>query len=173
MKKLIKMLFIVSSFLFTSSLFAKSQKIGFVNMQKAIELTTSGKASKKQLEREYKSKKKSLESTEASIKKEQADFEKKKAGLSEKVKQDKYVKIQQKIFQFQQSVQKSEAEIRKKEQQLTEPIVTKLKKAIEAVKKKENFNLILHDSEQIRTVLSADKDLDLTNKVVKKYESMK
>ncbi len=147
---------------------AAETKIGYVDMQKAIQETTTGKKAKKDLEKEFNSKKADLQKKEADLKKMNEDLEKKAAALSDEARQKKQAELQQEMMKFQREVSESQMKIQKKEQDLTKPILDKLQGAIEKVAKAEGYSMVLEKSEQ--SVLWAQKDLDLTDSIVKEYE---
>lgn len=148
-------------------------KLGFVDLQKAIEMTTTGKKAKSDLQKEFEAKKKDLQKKEEELKKMHEDLEKKKTVISADVLSRKQTELQQEVMKFRQSVADSEGNIREKEQKLTQPILDKLEKAIAEVAKEQKVTLVLHQSDKFQTVLWAEKEVDLTDAVVKKYESMK
>lgn len=150
----------------SGSLYAEV-KIGFVDMQKAIQETKEGKAAKKKLEAEFNKKKKELEKKEAGLKKMVEDLEKKALALSDEVKAKKQREFQMEMQKHQQHVAKSQMDIQKKERELTTPILKKMEKIISKIAKDDGFTVILEKSEQL--VLFAKKEIDLTDRVVKEY----
>ena len=148
-------------------------KVGYVDLQRAIEGTSTGKKARAELEKEFKAKKKDLEKKEKDLKKMTEDFEKKKLVLSDDVKRRKEVELQQEILKFRKLVQESELNIRKREQQLTKPIVEKLQKAVAEVAKTKKVGMVLNQNKNFRTVLWASDEVDLTDEVIKCYEKMK
>lgn len=154
-----------------SQVHAAEIKVGFIDMQKAIQDTANGKKAKKELEEEFNKKKKDLESREASIKKMGEDFEKRSMAMNEDARLKKQQEIQGQMRQYQELAAKSQAEIQKRERDLTQPIVTKLRGIIEEIAKKEDFTMILEKSEQ--SVMWAKKEVDLTERVIREYDSKK
>ena len=143
-------------------------KIGYVNMQKAIQETSAGQKAKTQLEKEFKAKKKELKQTEADLKKMSEDLEKKALVLSEDVRAEKQQELQQRMMQYRQRVGKSQMEIQKKERELTLPILKKLREIIAKLAKEKDFTMVLEKSEQ--SVLWAKKEVDLTDEVIQRFE---
>ncbi len=143
-------------------------KIGYVDMQKAIQETSTGKKAKAELESEFNKKKKELEKKEADLKKMNEDLEKKSMVLTDEVKSQRQQELQTEMMKYRETVGKSQMEIQKRERDLTVPIVEKLRSLLDDIAKKEKYNFVLEKSEQ--SVLWADKDLDLTERLVKDYE---
>ncbi|MBC7370450.1 MAG: OmpH family outer membrane protein [Bdellovibrionaceae bacterium] len=156
--------------LVTSMSQAAETKIGFVDMQKAIQATAAGKKAKTELEGEFNKKKKELEKKEADLKKMGEDLERKKAVLSEEVLGKKQAEFQEEMMKYRDVVGKSQVEIQKKERDLTAPILEKMKKTIEKVAKEKGYSVVLENSAM---VLFAAADSDLTAEVIKSYEKEK
>lgn len=147
---------------------ANEQKIGYVDMQKAIQETSTGKKAKKDLEKEFNAKKAELQKKEADLKKMDEDLRKKAAALSDDAKTKKMQELQTEAMKFQREVSESQMNIQKKERELTQPILEKLQAALDKIAKEGGYTVVLEKSEQ--SVLWAKKDLDLTDAIVKEYE---
>jgi outer membrane protein len=147
---------------------AADLKIGFVDMQKAIQETAAGKKAKKELEDEFNKKKKDLDKREADLRKMKEDFDKRSMAMNEEARIKKQTELQSEFGKYQEMAGKSQMEIQKKERDLTAPIVTKLRGIIEDIAKKEDFTMILEKSEQ--SVMWAKKDIDLTERVIREYD---
>lgn len=145
-------------------------KVGYVDMQKAIQTTSAGKKAKTELEGEFNKKKKELEKKEADLKKMGDDLEKKKAVLSEEVFQKKQVEFQEEMLKYRDIVGKSQVEIQKKERDLTAPILEKMRRVIEKVAKDKGYSLVLENNQM---VLYATADADLTQEVISAFEKEK
>lgn len=143
-------------------------KLGYIDMQKAIQDTSAGKKAKKELETEYNKKKKDLEKKEADLKKMNEDLEKKAMVLSDDVKAKKAQEFQQEMLKYRELVGKSQMDIQKRERELTAPIVESLRKIIGDMAEKESYTAILEKSEQ--SVLWVKKEIDLTEKVIAEFE---
>lgn len=146
-------------------------KIGYVDMQKAIQETTTGKKAKKELEDEFNKRKKDLEKKEADIKKMHEDFEKRSMAMNEDARMKKQNEIRGEMGKYQENAAKAQMEIQKKERELTQPIVVKLRSMLEEIAKKEDYTVILEKSEN--SVMWAKKDIDLTERLIKAYDGKK
>ena len=150
---------------------AEEIKIGVVDMQKALQSVEAGKKAKSQLEKEFNSRKKDLQTEEAAIKKMGDEFRKQSLVMSDEARSKKQNEIQERIMKFQELTAKSQSEIQQKERELTEPIITKLRSLISEVAKKKNMTVVLEKNDN--TVLySLEKD-DLTTEVVDLYNKNK
>ncbi len=165
-----KKMLIVLSMLLTAALAQAEMKIGFVDMQKAIQSTTAGKKAKTELETEFNKKKKELEKKEADLKKMGEDLEKKKSVLSEEALGKKQAEFQEEMLKYRDVVGKSQIEIQKKERELTSPILDKMKKVIAKLAKEKSYTMVIENSQM---VLYATAEADLTEDVIKAFEKEK
>lgn len=146
-------------------------KIGYIDLQKAIQGTSVGKKAKVELEAEFNKRKKDIESKEADIKKMTEDMEKKKAVLSEEAMQKKQMDVQEEMMKYRELVGKNQVEIQKKERDLTAPILEKMRSVIDKMAKKDSYTVILEKNEQ--SVLWVKGEIDITDKVVAEFEKQK
>ena len=148
---------------------ADSVKIGIVDMQRAIQGVESGKKARAQLEKDFNARKAELQKEEASIKKMGEEFRKQSLVLNDEARAKKQAELQERVMKFQELTARSQQEISQKEQELTMPIIQKLRSIIADLAKKKDYSVILEKNEN--TVLfSLDKD-DLTDEVIKAFNS--
>ncbi|KYG60309.1 OmpH family outer membrane protein [Bdellovibrio bacteriovorus] len=165
-----KKMLIVLSMLMTASFAHAEAKVGYVDMQKAIQSTSAGKKAKTELEGEFNKKKKELEKKEADLKKMGEDLEKKKSVLSEDALGKKQAEFQEEMLKYRDVVGKSQVEIQKKERELTAPILEKMKKVIAKIAKDKGYTMVIENSQM---VLYATPEADLTQEVIAAFEKEK
>lgn len=165
---MIRMMMIAAVFAFSMSSQANPDfKVGLVEMQKALQGVETGKKARAALEGEFNKKKTELQKEEASIKKMHEDFQKQALVMNDAAKAKKQQEIQEKLMKFQEVTARYQSEIQRKEQELTDPIVKKLRKIIKDVAEKKGYVMVFEKNEN--TVLySPDKD-DLTDEVITAY----
>ncbi|WII72024.1 OmpH family outer membrane protein [Bdellovibrio sp. 22V] len=165
-----KKMLIAMSLLLAASFANAEAKVGYVDMQKAIQSTSAGKKAKAELEGEFNKKKKELEKKEADLKKMGEDLEKKKSVLSEDALNKKQAEFQEEMLKYRDVVGKSQVEIQKKERELTAPILDKMKKVIAKLAKDKGYTMVIENSQM---VLYATPDADLTQEVIAAFEKEK
>ncbi|HRO67773.1 MAG TPA: OmpH family outer membrane protein [Pseudobdellovibrionaceae bacterium] len=161
---------IFAAFVLAASFAQAESKIGFVDMQKAVQATAAGKKAKSELEGEFSKRKKEMEKKEGDLRKMGEDLEKKKSVLSEEALQKKQMEWQEEMMKYRQQVAKAQEEIQKKDRDLTQPILDKMRRVIEKVAKDKGFDMVL---ENTAMVLYAQKTNDLTDDVIKAFEKEK
>jgi outer membrane protein len=158
--------FIVSILLLNAGFsHADEIKIGTIDMQRAIQTSDTGKKAKAELELAFNKKKKELQAEEANLKKLQEEFQKKQGALSESAKKEQQGKLQERFMKYQELLQKSQADIQKKEQEMSEPIIHKIREKVAELAKKKGYTLVLEKNENV-VLFSQEKD-DLTEEVMK------
>ena len=145
-------------------------KIGFVDMQKALQTVSAGKKAKASLETEFSAKKKEFEKKEAELKKQQADLEKKKAVMSEDVFMKKQEEFQKQVMAYREEVSKSQEDIQKRQSDLTGPLLDKFKTIIARVAKEKGYSAIQAID---ATTLYFDPATDLTDVVIQEFDKAK
>ena len=153
------------------SLAGDDLKLGYLDMQKAIQATSEGKSARGELEKIFNSRKTDLKKVEDDLQTKQEDFKKKEMVLSDEVKARKQTELQQDFLKYQEQLQKSQMEIQKKEAELTKPIIDGLRKTIDEIAKTEKYTMILEKSQQ--GIVWAKSEIDITDKVVAEYEKTK
>ena len=143
---------------------AEEIRVGTVDMQKAIQSVDAGKKAKAQLEKDFNTRKKELQTEEASIKKMGEEFRKQSLALNDEARARKQGELQERIMKFQELTARSQQEIAQKEQELTQPIVAGLRKAVSEVARQKGYTVILERNEN-SVLYSLEKD-DLTQEVI-------
>lgn len=143
-------------------------KVGVIDMQRALQTVESGKMAKSQLEKDFNTKKKQLQSEEASIKKATEEFKKQSLVMSDEARAKKQGELQDRIMRFQELTARSQSEIQQKEQELTQPILKKLQGIIDNIAEKGNYTVILEKSRN--NVLYSKSNVDLTSEVISTYD---
>jgi outer membrane protein len=156
--------------LLSGSLAWSEVKIGVVDMQKVVQASTAGKKAKTELESEYTKKKMEFEKQEGQLKKSAEELSKKKSVLSEEVYVKKQSELQEEMMKFRESVGQSQYEIQKKQQDLTLPIVEKIRKTISKIAKEKSYTMV---AETGSGILYAEPTADITEEVLKTFETEK
>ncbi len=139
-------------------------KIAVMDMQKALQSVDAGKKAKAQLEKEVEAKKKSFDSEKAAITKMGEEFKKQSLVMSDEARAKKQGELQERIAKLQQKGMETEQELRMKEQQLTQPIINKLRGIVTEQSKKKGYAMVLEKNENV-VLFSQERD-DLTQDVI-------
>lgn len=148
-----------------------SSKIGYVDLKVALNESETGKKAKGELESLIKTKQGVIDEKGKTIEKLKGELEKQASVLSPDARKAKEDEIERLLREYQRLVQDSQAELKKKEDKYTESIIKEIRGVIEKVAEEEGYAIILENFEGM--ILYARKDLDVTDKVVKKFNELK
>lgn len=148
-------------------------KLAYVDVQKAIEKTSMGKKAKEEMKKEADKKNKELEKKKTDIDKIRVDLEKQRAILTEDAFAKRASELQEEMQKFNQAASKAQTELQKKEAELLEPIVKKMKSAIEKLANSKGISMVIQSNQNAQIVLYAASELDLTEELVKAFDKEK
>ncbi len=150
---------------------AKAQqfKIGFIDLQKVLNESESGKKAKSDLESFIKSQQSRIDEKGKEIEAMKAEFSKKSSILSEDAKRKKEEELQKELRDYKRMVADAQEEAKKKETELTKEIFKEIDVLIGKLAKEEGYSAIME-----KTILLYTGDaFDITEKVITKYNEMK
>lgn len=170
MKKAVS-LAVIMILIMGQTVFAEDLKIGFVNLMKALNESDSGKKAKTDLEFLIKTKQTAIDEKGKAIEKLRADLEKQASILSTEARKTKEEELESLIRDYQRLVTDSQNAVKKKEGEFTSEIIKDLRAIIKKIGEDEGYTVILEDADGL--ILFSQKDLDLTEKVLKSYNESK
>ncbi len=169
MNKILKKAALVAFALGTFS-FANAQKIAHIELDSLVSMMPETKTAKEVAQNYWKDLEKTVISMDNEFQTKYNDYLTNQATMSElvrKTKEDELQSLQRRIEEFKQQAQ---MEYQKKSAELTQPIMDKAKKGIEAVSKEGGYKYVLDTS--AGNVLYADPSEDILTAVKKKLDAM-
>jgi outer membrane protein len=155
----------------TASESEKPLKIGYVDLQKALNDSQAGQKAKKTLTELIAAKQKSVDEKGTELEKLRAELDKQATVLSPDAKKQKEEKLERDIRDYQRMVRDTQEELQKKESELTSSIIKDLREIIKNVGEEEGYTVILEQAEGV--ILYSSPTYDLTEKVIKRYDQQK
>jgi len=158
----------------TASAMAAGGKIAYVDTQAVFEKTVLGKKYQGILRDYFESRKKILDMDGAEIQKLREDYDKQKSAklLNEKAQKDKEETINRKINEIRKKQEEFSAELAKKNEELSGEFNQKMTTVLRNIAKKEKVSIVMSKNinilskAEVPSVLYADEDMDLTEKVI-------
>jgi len=141
-------------------------KIGYVNSERLMQDAPGANEARTTVQREYDKYRAELALLEDSIKNLVNDYQQKQVMLSPDAKKKQEDMIRAKQAAFTQRTQQADAALEKRSQELLQPVMDRVNKALNDLRKEEGYALILNTAGG--TIVSADSALDLTTKVLAK-----
>jgi len=146
---------------------AYAGKVGYIDMQKAVEMTGKGKKAVKKLKGFQAKKQTELDARKTELQKEEKEIQKKFAVYSKEKQIQVQQDFQKKAMNAEKYYRESQVELVKKEKELLEPVFEGLRDAIARFAKKNDFDMIFEKTRS--SVLYGKDETDVTAKVVKTY----
>jgi outer membrane protein len=145
--------------------FAQGMKIGYVDVQRAVQEVEEGKAARNRLQTELKQKRADLDKKRADLEKMKADYDKQAPVLSDDAKRQKQEQLQKAFVEAQNAASQMQEELSGKEQEAMQSISKRLLQVVAEVSDKESFTFVLDKA----ALLYAPAASDITNEVVRRY----
>jgi outer membrane protein len=142
-------------------------KIGFVDIQRAITESNSGKRAKERFQAQVKKAEADLLKEKSELERPKSDLDKKGPLLKDEEKRTLEGDLQRRFVNYQRGMQDLQQELRQKENEMTGDILRELEKIVTEVGKAEKFTLILERTQ----ILYTDQAIDITNRVIEVYNS--
>ena len=142
-------------------------KIGYVDLQKALNLSEKGKVAKQAFQEEVERVKADLDARQNALKALRDEIEKQGLVLSEEARKAKQKDYQEKLREFQRFYQDSQEELQTKDAELTKKILGTLQEVIGQLGEEQGYTLILEKNES--SILYGAKAVDLTDEVIRRY----
>lgn len=148
--------------------FAAESKIGYIDMQRAINTSESGREAKEQLAARLKKYQDEINLRQDDLKRMKEELEKQGMLLSETARSTKEKEYQQKLKEFQRFTKDAQDELQGKDEEFTRKILEGMEKVIQEFGKKNGYTFIFVKNE---SMLFADDKADLTEEVLKLFNA--
>lgn len=142
-------------------------KIGYANLQRALNECTAGVKAKESLKEEAKKLEDELNVKQEELKKLKDEITKKGSLWNKETREQKEQELNAKAQDFQRQYMQYNDELNKKKVSTEAQIIEELKSVIEEVAKKKGYTYVFEKS--VGGLLYAPADTDLTDEVIKTY----
>jgi len=149
----------------------EKNKIAIVDLHKLINESDAGKKAKVELEGLIKSKQSAIDEKGKNIEKLKTDIEKQSAVITAEAKKSKEEELERLVRDYQRIISDSQAEVKKKEAELTSEILKTAREVINKIAQEGGYSLVLEKADGL--VLYFSSNLDITDKVIKKFNEAK
>jgi outer membrane protein len=144
---------------------AQAMKIGYVDVQRAVQEVEEGKAARARLQHELQVKQADIAKKRTDLEKMKADYDKQAPVLSEDAKRKRQEDLQKAFVEAQNAAGQMQEELSGKEQEAMQGISKRLLQVVAEVSEHENFNFVIDKA----ALLYAPAASDVTNEVVRRY----
>ncbi|MDT8444276.1 MAG: OmpH family outer membrane protein [Desulfuromonadales bacterium] len=154
--------------LVASPVMAEVQKIGYVDLQKALNMSAAGKVAKEKIKTKVQSYDVEVQQRQEELKKIKEDLEKQAMLLSDEARNAKEREYQQKVKDYQRFTKDIQETLQQTDADLTRKILESLLKVVQDVGKNRGYTLVLEKTES--SIVYADESIDMTDEVIKAFD---
>ena len=141
-------------------------KIGYIKSQTILANAPGREAAESQFEKEMATYRAQVQRMGDSLNALIADYNKQEVSLSPQAKEARQKDIRTKEEEYQRRTQELQTQVRQREAELVRPIMEQINKVIDELRADEGYTMIFDAENQAGVVVAADKNLDLTDKVL-------
>ena len=149
--------------------FAEEVKLGYVDLQRALNETDDGRKAKASLKKVFDQKQKELDEQQEELKKAIEDLDKKRTLLPADKVHEKEAELQGRMQKVQQTYLRHQQDLQAKEQEATGKIFERMNKILGKIALAENFTMIIDKTQG--GIVFAKPHLDLTNDLIRRYNA--
>lgn len=146
---------------------ATGQRVGVVDVQRAVMQTEDGLRAQATLKKLFDAKQVELNRRQTDLQKQKEDIDKQAKVISKEAYSKRLEELQKQMMELQTVFVDYNKELDKKQKELTEPIFEKIMGIVKRIATTENFDLVVDKA----TVAYVRTDLDLTDKCIQMYNS--
>ncbi|KAB0665128.1 OmpH family outer membrane protein [Oryzomonas japonica] len=150
---------------------AADVKIGYVDMQRALNNSESGKEAKEQLAARLKKYQDEINGKQEELKKLKDELEKQGMLLSETARASKEKDYQQRLKEFQRFTKDAQDELQAKDEEFTRKILEEMEKVIKEYGRTNGYAFIFAKNDSM--MLYVDEKSDVTEEVLKRFNTAK
>lgn len=148
---------------------AESLAVGYVDLHKVLLESKIGKKSKAEIDKLIKEKETTIGKEEEKLKAMQQAFEKDQLLMTDAQKKTKQKEFQEKAEVYQKMVNEAKQEVSQKNTKYSAQTMTEVREIVATLAKEKKLSLVFEVTES--GLLYAEDSMDLTNKVIEKYDS--
>lgn len=145
------------------------EKLGYVDLQRALNEVEEGKAAKARLKQKFERSQAQLDKEQNALKARKEELDKKRTAMDETTLRQKAEELDRELVRVSGLYAKLQKELSEEERRATADIFAKMRSLIGQIAEKEGFAFVFEVNES--GLLYAPPSLDLTNELVRRYNS--
>ncbi len=144
-------------------------KLGFVDLQRALNEVSDGKAAKAKLKKEFDLRQKELDDKQEELKKMQADLQARGEAMSEDARRKAQQEMDQKLMDVSRLYAQLQKELTQKEHDATKGIFAKMVNIVKDIAEAEGVQMVFEKTDS--GLFYAHPTLDLTSELIRRYNA--
>ena len=154
-----------------TSVCAQQVKIGYVDLQRALNESNAGKKAKERFKQQVDKLQTDLKKRKDELDTLKNQLDKKSAVMKDEERRNMELDYQRKLRDFERSYKDSQGELQMKDNELTAELLKELQVVIEGFGKSGDYTIILEQSNS--SVLYGAPQIDLTDQIIEAYNKKK
>lgn len=142
-------------------------KIGYVNLQRALNEVAEGQAAKARLKAQFEKSQQQLDKEQEALKAKKEELDKKRLAMDEATLREKTAQLEQEMVRISNLYARLQRELAEAEQQATREIFDKMQRIVQQIAQQEGFTFVFDANES--GIVYGQPSLDLTNELVRRY----
>ncbi|MDP2269745.1 MAG: OmpH family outer membrane protein [Archangium sp.] len=142
-------------------------KVGYVDLQRALQEVSEGQAAKFKLKSEIDKRKAEFETEQKKLREDGMVLDRQASAMSEEVRIEKMKQLQGRLMQISEKGQKLQVEFVEKERTELKKIFDKMDPIVAAIAKREGLAMVFEKTDS--GLVFAESNLDVTNELVRTY----
>ncbi len=165
---LLRNAFAAVALVFAASSVARAElKLGYVDLQRALQEVEEGRAAKARLQGMVEAKQKEIDREQEGLRKEKELLDKQASAMSEDARVQRQTELQKKIVELTQKLEKGRQDMGTKERSELQAIFAKMDPIIASLAQREGMTMVFEKTDS--GLVFAPPSLDLTNELVRLY----
>jgi outer membrane protein len=141
-------------------------KVGYVDMERALQSTKAGQGAKKEVEKEIEKRKKALDKLRNDVVKMEDDLKKQELVLTAESREKKKSDYLKKVEDLRNLMAKSQQEMQEVEQKIASPILVKMSEVLKKLSEEKGYDVIVAKG----ALVYARDESDLTDDLIKRFD---
>lgn len=168
MRRLVISLIVLAAFALPG-LASAQVKIGYVDLQRALNEVQEGKAAKARLKARLEKSQSQLDKEQEALRAKKEELDKKRLAMDEATLRQRMEELDRELVRVSGLYNQLQRELAEEERQATQEIFGRMRQIIAQIAEKEGFDFIFEVNES--GLLHAPTALDLTNELVRRYDA--
>ncbi len=145
---------------------SSGSKVGYVDMERALQSTKAGQGAKKEVEKEIEKRKKALDKLRNDVVKMEEDLKKQELVLTAESREKKRADYLKKVEDLRNLMAKSQQEMQEVEQKIASPILVKMSEVLKKLSEEKGYDVIVAKG----ALVYARDESDLTDDLIKRFD---
>ena len=142
-------------------------KIGYVNLQRALNEVAEGQAARSKLKAQFEKSQQQLDKEQEALKAKKEELDKKRLAMDEATLREKSTQLDQELMRVSNLYARMQKELAEAEQRATREIFDKMQKLVGQIAEQQGFTYVFEANES--GIVYGPPSLDLTNDLVRRY----